>query len=97
MVVKEVKERGRGEIQDSSRFRGPDRGTHRDEIEFDEVGAEAVSFAEGGKILFGFFLRVAQGTLRLLFQPAASDPEEAHDLGDEGKETRVSQITALGE
>ena len=97
VVVEEVQERGRGEIEDPARFRGPDRGTHGNEVEVDEVGAEPVALAEGGKILLGLFIRVAQSPFGFLFQPAASDPEKAHDLCDESEEARVTEIAALGE
>ena len=60
MVVEKMEQGGGRKIEDATRLRRPDGGTHRDQVEIDEVGAEAVTPAESGEILLGNLVTVRE-------------------------------------
>ena len=98
MIMEEMEQRRCGEVEDATRLRRPDGGTHRNEVEIKEVAAKAVPLAECGQILqvqIGPLVRgVAFG---FIAQPLSADTEESHDLGDQHQEADVADITTLGE
>ena len=88
VVLKKADEAQCRKIQHLTRIGGPHRRAHRDEVEVEEIDAQAVlvhKFANGAVQRVGFV------------QQRSGNAEEAQDLENEGVEARVEDVAPLGE